>query len=193
MYSQWGGDGCGPCETFGIGLAAANPLHLRKTSSVVLTMGPPLGVAGGGVYRGNPPFLGYSKLRASLGHGYVEALFRLYGSAVSNQSDICCYWFERARKAIEQQKSKRAGLLATQAIRGGRTAKSSRRSTTAAELLFAYLIRTGFLRVRTFHVSLIGFDNGDQKRKSWTDARSARSTRLDVGIRSYLGTPPARE
>ncbi len=40
---------------------------------------------------GNPPFLGYSRLRAELGHPYVETLFSFYNHRVSNQSDLCCY------------------------------------------------------------------------------------------------------
>jgi len=54
-------------------------------------------------------------------HGYVEALFRLYGSAVSNQVISVLLVREGAAKRSEQQKSKRAGLLATQAIAAGRT------------------------------------------------------------------------
>jgi len=68
---------------------------------------------------GNPPFLGASKLRAELGDEYVERLFALYNERLPGFSDLCCYWFEKARSMIEHGTLKRAGLLATQGIRGG--------------------------------------------------------------------------
>ena len=68
---------------------------------------------------GNPPFLGDKKMRAELGHKYVEDLRKLYGDRIPGQSDLVCYWFEKARAMIERGEVKRAGLLATQGIRGG--------------------------------------------------------------------------
>ena len=67
----------------------------------------------------NPPFMGDKIMRRELGDGYVEELRRIYGSRIPGQSDLCCYWFEKARDLIENKKCKRAGLLATQGIRGG--------------------------------------------------------------------------
>jgi len=68
---------------------------------------------------GNPPFLGGSKLRGELGDTYVDDLFALYKGRLSGFSDLVCYWFEKARAQVEDGKGKRAGLLGTQAIRGG--------------------------------------------------------------------------
>ena len=50
---------------------------------------------------GNPPFLGGKMLRKGLGDEYVEQLFAVYDERVERQSDLCCYWFEKARAAIE--------------------------------------------------------------------------------------------
>ena len=68
---------------------------------------------------GNPPFLGDKKMRAELGDAYVEALRQLYAGRVPGGADLVTYWFERTRAMIEQGKVKRAGLLATNSIRGG--------------------------------------------------------------------------
>ena len=68
---------------------------------------------------GNPPFLGDKIMRGELGDGYVEELRKIYGNRIPGQSDLCCYWFEKARELIEKKKCERAGLLATQGIRGG--------------------------------------------------------------------------
>ena len=66
---------------------------------------------------GNPPFLGHFPFRESLGDEYVDAVYGVYGNRIPNSSDLCCYWFEKARGTIETGATKRAGLLATQAIR----------------------------------------------------------------------------
>ncbi len=66
---------------------------------------------------GNPPFLGHFPFREQLGDEYVDAVYALYGDRIPNSSDLCCYWFEKARAQIDSRHSQRAGLLATQSIR----------------------------------------------------------------------------
>ena len=66
---------------------------------------------------GNPPYLGHVPFRERLGDDYADALYALYGDRIPNSSDLCCYWFEKARAEIAAARTQRAGLLATQAIR----------------------------------------------------------------------------
>ena len=68
---------------------------------------------------GNPPFLGDKKMWAELGDKYVDDLRGLYAGRIPGQSDLVCYWFEKTRALIGTGKLQRAGLLATQGIRGG--------------------------------------------------------------------------
>ena len=68
---------------------------------------------------GNPPFLGGSKKRRELGDAYFEALDTVFAGRVPGGADLVCYWFEKARKAIETQGLGAAGLVATQSIRAG--------------------------------------------------------------------------
>src|ERR1039458_10244349 len=68
---------------------------------------------------GNPPFLGDKLMRRELGRAYQQELWRVYEGRVPGFADLCCYWFEKARQQVEAGKCNRAGLLATQAIRGG--------------------------------------------------------------------------
>ena len=68
---------------------------------------------------GNPPFLGSKILRAELGDLYVSDLQRQYSGQMSRESDLVCYWFEKARRQIVNGLARRAGLLATNSIRGG--------------------------------------------------------------------------
>src|SRR5699024_10334984 len=68
---------------------------------------------------GNPPFLGNRRMRLELGDSYVERLRHLFGERISNNSDLVCYWFEKARAQIADGEVQRAGLIATNSIRGG--------------------------------------------------------------------------
>ena len=69
---------------------------------------------------GNPPFLGYSPQREILGDDYTEALRTLYRGAVPAFADLVCYWFHKAGKLVAEGGLARAGLVATNSIRGGR-------------------------------------------------------------------------
>jgi hypothetical protein len=68
---------------------------------------------------GNPPFLGGSKKRRELGNAYFEALDTVFAGRVPGGADLVCYWFEKARQAIETRGLGAAGLVATQSIRSG--------------------------------------------------------------------------
>ena len=47
---------------------------------------------------GNPPFLGGKQTaQRNLGDKYVDDLFKLYAGRVPHESDLVCYWFEKAR------------------------------------------------------------------------------------------------
>ena len=70
---------------------------------------------------GNPPFLGNKRMREEMGDEVVERIYKVWGNHVPNGADLCTYWFEKARSQIANGNAKRAGLLATQSIRGGRS------------------------------------------------------------------------
>ncbi len=109
---------------------------------------------------GNPPFLGGKFLRRELGDETVDALFATYGDRVEPQADLCCYWFEKAREAIERAECKRAGLLATQGIRGGANREVLKRIKNTGDIFFAVSDREWILAGANVHVSMVGFDDG---------------------------------
>jgi hypothetical protein len=111
---------------------------------------------------GNPPFLGTKKLRGELGDQYVEALFKLYGERIPNFSDLCCYWFEKAREAISKTSATRAGLLGTQGIRGGLNREVLKRIKESGGIFWAWSDRDWTLNGANVHVSMIGFDDGSE-------------------------------
>ncbi len=131
---------------------------------------------------GNPPFLGGKKLRTGLGDTYVDQLFQVYDGRVRREADICCYWHEKARAAVEKGKSPlpagegegegeakpqrvRVGLLATQAIRGGANRDTLKRIKETGGIFFAESDRKWILDGAAVRVSMVGFDDGSEKRR----------------------------
>ena len=126
---------------------------------------------------GNPPFLGGKRLRAELGDDYVDRLFRLYDGRVPREADLVTYWFERARALIADGRVQRAGLLATQAIRGGANRRVLERIKATGDIFMAWSDRAWVLDGAAVRVSMVGFDAGaEEGRTRSTASRSRRST-----------------
>jgi type II restriction/modification system DNA methylase subunit YeeA len=67
---------------------------------------------------GNPPFLGNGLMIGELGEAYTVALRSAYPE-LSGGIDLVCYWFAKAFAAMVAGRLLRAGLVATNSIRGG--------------------------------------------------------------------------
>ena len=115
---------------------------------------------------GNPPFLGGGQMRGELGDGYTNDLHALYGGRLPHFSDLCCYWFEKARALIEQGKAKRAGLLGTQGIRGRHNRVVLQRIKDTGDIFMAHSDRQWTLDGAAVHISIVGFDNGTEKERA---------------------------
>ena len=111
---------------------------------------------------GNPPFLGGKLLRKQLGDDYVDALFGAYHGRVPAEADFVCYWFEKARTMLEQGRAKRAGLLATQGIRGGANRRVLQRIKESGDIFLAWSDQPWILDGATVHISIVGFDDGSE-------------------------------
>jgi len=111
---------------------------------------------------GNPPFLGDKLMRRELGDTYVDQLRKLYIDRIPGQSDFCCYWFEKARAHIVNGKCKRAGLLATQGIRGGANREVLKRIKESGNIFWAMSDREWVQDGANVHVSMVAFDNGTE-------------------------------
>ena len=111
----------------------------------------------------NPPFLGDKLMRGELGDDYVSELRKVFEDRIPGQSDLCCYWFEKARRQIEKGRCRRAGLLATQGIRGSANREVLKRIKNTGNIFFAESDRNWILNGANVHVSMVGFDNGAQK------------------------------
>lgn len=137
------------------------------------------------VIMGNPPFLGDKKMRADLGGTYVESLRKLYEGRVPGGADLVTYWFERARAYISEGKVKRAGLLATNSIRGGANRKVLERIKKTGDIFWAQSDRDWILEGANVHVSMIGFDQGVEVQKVLDD-RLVSSINSDLSAVSDL-------
>ena len=114
---------------------------------------------------GNPPFIGSKKQRSELGDQYIESLFRLYNGRMPREADLVAYWFEKARAHIGEDKVKRAGLIATNSIRGGANRKVLERIKASGNIFLAWSDREWVLDGAAVRVSMVGFDaNAEQLR-----------------------------
>ncbi|HUU96148.1 MAG TPA: DNA methyltransferase, partial [Phycisphaerae bacterium] len=125
---------------------------------------------------GNPPFLGSKLFREyGLPDPYIEAMYTNFD--LPNTSDLCCYWFELARRHVAQPppaaekphpragvlQTPRVGLLATQGIRGGDNRRVLERIKETGDIFMAWSDREWILDGAAVHVSMVGFDSGDQQ------------------------------
>ena len=115
---------------------------------------------------GNPPFLGNRKMRPELGDNYCDSLLQIYKNSIEGMPDLVCYWFEKALSYINKGTAQRAGLLATQSIRGGTNRQVLDHIKEKGDIFYGWSDRGWVLDGATVHVSIVGFDNGTEIKKS---------------------------
>ena len=109
---------------------------------------------------GNPPFLGGKLLRRGLGDEYVDTMFEMFDGRVPREADFVTYWHEKARAAIAAGHARRAGLLATQGIRGGANRRVLERIKETGEIFFARSDERWVLSGAAVHISFVAQDDG---------------------------------
>ena len=139
---------------------------------------------------GNPPFLGRRIWNENLERSYIEAVDRVYKSRLRRSSDLCCYWFEKARAQIADGKTRRAGLLATQKIRAAYSRGVLERINQSGGIFMAHSDRDWLLDGASVHVSIIGFDDGSETVKMIDDAPVSQ---ILVNLTAEVDLPAARK
>ena len=109
---------------------------------------------------GNPPFLGYSPMRAALGDDYTVGLRKLYRGSVPAFADLVCYWFHKAGALVAEGRLARAGLVATNSIRGGRNRAVLDRIVEDGAIFDAWSDEPWILDGAAVRVSLVCFAGG---------------------------------
>ena len=111
---------------------------------------------------GNPPFLGGKRMPDELGSEYLETLRACWEETVPGGADLSVYWHEQARRQIATSQSRRAGLLATQNIRGARTRPVLARIGTTGAIFFAHQNEPWIGDGAAVRISIIGQDDGSE-------------------------------
>ena len=107
---------------------------------------------------GNPPFLGGKLLRRGLGGEYVEALRRVYGVRLHGEADLVCHWVDKAQRMLEDGRAARAGLVATNSIRGGRNRSVLDRVAERGRIFDAWSDEPWVVDGAAVRVSLVAFE-----------------------------------
>ncbi|MDE2746731.1 MAG: class I SAM-dependent DNA methyltransferase [Chloroflexota bacterium] len=132
---------------------------------------------------GNPPFLGTKYMREKLTDPYVDDLFVAWDEEVARESDLVCYWHEQARRRIAAGESLRAGLLATNSIRGGANRSVLDEVKRTGDIFNAWSDEPWIVDGAAVRVSIVGQDNGSEEAKALDGhAVSAINSDLTVGV-----------
>lgn len=110
---------------------------------------------------GNPPFVGDKKMNGELGEDYVHRLRRRYEGRVPGGADLVCYWFEKSNDLIGHSGLQRAGLVATNSIRGGRNREVLKHICDASRIFAAWSDEEWVNEGAAVRVSLICFGRSD--------------------------------
>ena len=87
---------------------------------------------------GNPPFLGAGLQIGKLGEDYVSRLRRAYSGRVPGGADLVCYWFAKSGTQLGANAATRAGLVATNSIRGGANQRALQAATETRRIFEAW-------------------------------------------------------
>jgi hypothetical protein len=79
---------------------------------------------------------------------------------VPREADFVTYWHEKARAAIEQRRTHRAGLLANQSIRSGASRRVLDRVNETGRIFFGRSDEPWVLKGASVHISFVGQDDG---------------------------------
>ena len=112
---------------------------------------------------GNPPFLGSGLQISKLGEDYVSRLRRAYSGRVPGGADLVCYWFTQAGKQIEAGTLARAGLVATNSIRGGPNRHALQVATDTRRIFDAWSDEPWVNDGAAVRVSLVCFSRADDQ------------------------------
>ncbi len=121
------------------------------------------------VILGNPPFLGNKLMREQLGVDYSKSLWNVFGDRLPPTSNLCCYWFEKARQQIEDGKCFRAGLLATTAAKQVSSRRAFERITESAHVFFVISDREWILEGANVRICMLGWTSKGSEEPRFRD------------------------
>ena len=151
---------------------------------------------------GNPPFLGTKLQIRKLGEDYVSRLRTTHKNLVPAGADLVCYWFVMAGRQLASGKAARAGLVATNSIRGGWNLPALQAATGRHRIFEAWNDEPWVNDGAAVRVSLICFSrnddnsavsqsrlNGQPVKEIYSDLTAQRdATGVDLTLARFLPT-----
>ena len=128
---------------------------------------------------GNPPFLGDKVQLPALGGEYLGALRAAWEGSVPGGADLVCYWHELARRQIVDGATSRAGLLATNSVRGGANRTTLDRVKESGEIFMAWSDEPWIIEGAAVRVSIVAQDGGLEMQRT-LDGVPVRSINADL-------------
>jgi type II restriction/modification system DNA methylase subunit YeeA len=138
---------------------------------------------------GNPPFLGNKKMIAELGETYATNLRNVYKAEVPGGADLVAFWFAKARKQIENHRAERAGLVATNSIRGGDNRKVLDKIAANGRIFEAWSDEPWILDGAAVRVSIVCFStqSADASLPTCVNGQSVEEIHADLTARTSGG------
>jgi len=127
---------------------------------------------------GNPPFLGNKKMIGELGEDYTARLRKAYGD-VSGGVDLVCYWFAKSWDQMETGDLARAGLVATNSIRGGANREVLKPIVEGGRIIDAWSDEEWTVDGAAVRVSLLSFQR-DRQGSSSLDGKDVEEIFSDI-------------
>ena len=112
---------------------------------------------------GNPPFLGGKLLIGGLGEDYVTRMFEAWKNRVPREADLVCYWLVKAGEQIGAGRARRAGLVATNSIRGGANRRALQTAIDGRPIFDAWSDEPWVINGAAVRVSLVCFSDADDQ------------------------------
>jgi type II restriction/modification system DNA methylase subunit YeeA len=135
---------------------------------------------------GNPPFLGGKLMRTVLGDDYVDRLFAAFTGRVPAEADLVAYWFGKAWDRIRERRLKRAGLVATNSIRGGANRRILDHIARDGVIFDAWDDEPWVLEGAAVRVSLVCFSQGTFNEPFQLDGRIVQRINADLSATGDL-------
>lgn len=163
--------------------AAKNPIlrtldTIQNRDAVLNTDGTRADWPRADVVVGNPPFLGNKKMIRELGEDYTVALRRAYADAPGGV-DLVAYWFLRAWQAMQAGVLTRAGLVATNSIRGGANREVLKPIVDGGRIFEAWADEAWTVDGAAVRVSMVCFD-GEQGKLGRLEGKEVKQVFTDL-------------
>ena len=115
----------------------------------------------------------------------MSRMFTTYAGRVPAEADLVCYWFEKAGRQIASGKAKRAGLVATNSIRGGANRRALQAATQSRRIFEAWSDEPWIVEGAAVRVSLVCISGADGEFVSGTrlDGESVDEIYTDLTAR----------